>query len=123
MTEENERERHINMHMSPEAMAGAYANFANISHSDYEFTITFARLDHEVDEDEIPGVVVSRISASPKFVRELIDALEDNYSKWSTREGIKNLPEYRAGRRRAQPQLHRLGRLAVETRAAWPPAL
>jgi Protein of unknown function (DUF3467) len=97
LSEENERERHINMHMSPEAMAGAYANFANISHSDYEFTITFARLDHEVDEDEIPGVVVSRISASPRFVRELIDALEDNYSKWSTREGIKNLPEYRGG--------------------------
>ena len=85
------------MHMSPETMAGSYANFANISHSDYEFTITFARLDHEVEEDEIPGVVVSRISASPKFVRELIDALEDNYSKWSTREGIKNLPEYRGG--------------------------
>jgi hypothetical protein len=97
MTDEPERERHINMHMSPEAMAGAYANFANISHSDYEFTVTFARLDHEVEEDEIPGVVVSRISASPRFVRELIDALEDNYSKWSTREGIKNLPEYRGG--------------------------
>jgi hypothetical protein len=95
MSDESERERHINMHMSPETMAGAYANFANISHSDYEFTITFARLDHEVDDDEIPGVVVSRVSASPKFMRELIDALEDNYSKWSTREGIKNLPEYR----------------------------
>jgi Protein of unknown function (DUF3467) len=97
MSDDSERERHINMHMSPETMAGTYANFANISHSDYEFTITFARLDHEVDEDDIPGVVVSRLNASPKFVRELIDALEDNYSKWSTREGIKNLPEFRAG--------------------------
>jgi hypothetical protein len=95
VSDDQDRERHINMHMSPETMAGAYANFANISHSEYEFTITFARLDHELDEDEIPGVVVSRVSASPKFVRELIDALEDNYSKWSTREGIKNLPEYR----------------------------
>jgi hypothetical protein len=95
MTDDGERERHINMHMSPETMAGSYANFANISHSEYEFTITFARLDHELDEDEIAGVVVSRVSASPKFMRELIDALEDNYSKWSTREGIKNLPEYR----------------------------
>ena len=27
-------------------------------------------------------------------MRELIDAMEDNYSKWQTREGIKNLPEY-----------------------------
>jgi len=98
VSDDQERERHINMHMSPETMAGAYANFANISHSEYEFTITFARLDHELDEDEIPGVVVSRVSASPKFMRELIDALEDNYSKWSTREGIKNLPEYREKR-------------------------
>src|SRR5438105_1263117 len=95
MSEDGERERHINMHMSPEIMAGVYSHFANVSHSEYEFTITFARLDHEVEDDEIPGVVVSRVSASPQFVRELIDALQDNYSKWSTREGIKNLPEYR----------------------------
>jgi uncharacterized protein DUF3467 len=87
-------ERHINIHFSPDIMAGVYANFANVSHSDYEFTITFARVDHEVEEDEIPGVVVSRINLSPKFMRELIDAMNDNYSKWQTREGIKNLPEW-----------------------------
>ena len=75
-------------------MAGHYANFANVSHSDYEFTITFARVDHEVEDEEIPGVVVSRINLSPRFMRELIDAMEDNYSKWRTREGIKNLPEF-----------------------------
>ena len=94
MTDDGERERHINMHMSPEVMAGVYANFANVSHSDYEFTLTFARLDHEVEDEEIPGVVVSRVCASPQFIHELIEALQDNYSKWSTREGIKNLPEY-----------------------------
>jgi hypothetical protein len=91
---DDERERHINIHTSPEIMAGVYANFANVSHSDYEFTITFARVDHEVEEDEIPGVVVSRINLSARFMRELIDAMDDNYSKWSTREGIKNLPEF-----------------------------
>ena len=37
----------------------------------------------------------SRESTSPpKFMRELIDAMQDNYSKWETREGIKNLPEF-----------------------------
>ena len=90
-------DRHINIHFSPEIMAGVYANFANVSHSDYEFTITFARVDHEVEEEEIPGVVVSRINLSPKFMRELIDAMQDNYSKWQTREGIKNLPEFGGG--------------------------
>ena len=93
MPEESE-ERHFNIHTDPETMAGHYANFANVSHSDYEFTITFARVDHEVDEDEIPGVVVSRVNLSARFMRELIDAMEDNYSKWRTREGIKNLPEF-----------------------------
>jgi hypothetical protein len=41
-------------------------------------------------------VVVSRINLSPQFMRELIDAMEDNFSKWQTREGIKNLPEFGA---------------------------
>ena len=86
-------ERHINLHTSPEVMAGIYANFANVSPSDYEFTITFARVDHEVEDDEIPGVVVSRVNLSHRFARELSDALQDALSKWSTREGIKNLPE------------------------------
>ena len=86
-------ERHINIHFSPEIMGGTYANFANVSFSDYEFTITFARVDHEVEAEEVPGVVVSRISVSPKFMRELINAMEDNWSKWQTKEGIKNLPE------------------------------
>ena len=94
MDDPNTPERHINIHFSPDIMAGVYANFANVSHSDYEFTITFARVDHEVEDEEIPGVVVSRINLSPKFMRELIDAMQDNYSKWQTREGIKNLPEF-----------------------------
>ena len=97
MDDPNVPERHINIHFSPDIMAGVYANFANVSHSDYEFTITFARVDHEVEDDEIPGVVVSRINLSAKFMRELIDAMQDNYSKWQTREGIKNLPEFEAG--------------------------
>ena len=94
MTEDDDaQERQINIHFSPEIMAGVYANFANVSHSDYEFSVTFARVDHEVEQGEVPGVVVSRINLSPRFFRELIDAMEDNWSKWRTTEGIKNLPE------------------------------
>jgi hypothetical protein len=74
-------------------MAGTYANFANVSHSDYEFTVTLARVDHEVEEEEIPGIVVARLNLSPQFMRELIDAMEDNWSKWRTKENIKSLPE------------------------------
>ncbi len=81
----------------PSSWPAHYANFANVSHSDYEFTVTFARVDHEVEDEEIPGVVVTRVNLSPRFMRELIDAMEDNYSKWRTREGIKNLPEFGRG--------------------------
>jgi hypothetical protein len=93
MENPNPPERHINIHFSPDIMAGVYANFANVSHSDYEFTITFARVDHEVEDEEIPGVVVSRINLSARFMRELIEAMQDNYSKWSTRGDIRRLPE------------------------------
>ena len=91
--EDDAQERQINIHFSPEIMAGVYANFANVSHSDYEFTVTFARVDHEVEDEEIPGVVVSRVNLSHRFARELSDALQDALSKWATREGIKNLPD------------------------------
>jgi len=91
--EDDRQERRLNIHFSPEVMAGVYANFATVSHSDYEFTLTFSRVDHEVDAEEVPGVVVSRVSVSHQAMRELIDAMEDNWSKWQTREGIKRLPE------------------------------
>src|SRR5207253_8736766 len=86
-------ERQLNLHLDPEHLAGVYSNFANISFSDYEFTITFARIDHEVEDGDIPGVVVTRVNVSPKFMKELLDAMQDSYSKWQTREGIRNLPE------------------------------
>jgi hypothetical protein len=88
------RERQFNIQTTPEIMMGVYSNFANVSHSDYEFTITFARVDHEIEEGEVPGVVVSRVNLAPRFMRELIEAMQDNYSKWQTREGIRELPEY-----------------------------
>jgi len=89
-----EGERHVAMQASPDVMAGVYANFANVSHSDYEFSITFARVDHEVEGEEVPGVVVSRVNLSPLFMRELVEALNDHYSKWETEQGIRGLPEY-----------------------------
>ena len=92
---EEPRERQFNIQTTPEIMMGVYANFANVSHSEYEFTITFARVDHEIEDGEVPGVVVSRVNVSHRFMAELVEALQDNYSKWRTREGIRELPEFR----------------------------
>jgi hypothetical protein len=41
----------------------------------------------------VPGAVVARINASPRFMEELMAALQDSWSKWQTTEGIRNLPE------------------------------
>ena len=87
------QERQLNIHIDPEHLGGVYTNFANVSFSDYEFTITFARIDHEVDEGDIPGGVVTRVNMSTRFMKELLDAMQDSWSKWSAREGIRNLPE------------------------------
>ena len=91
--EDDARERQLNIHMDPALLAGVYANFANITFSRYEFTLTFARIEHEVEEGDVPGAVVARINASPRFVEELIAALQDSWSKFQTTEGIRNLPE------------------------------
>ena len=86
-------ERRLNIHLDPLQIGGVYANFANITFSRYEFTLTFARIEHEVEEGDVPGAVVARINASPRFVEELIAALTDSWSKFQTTEGIRNLPE------------------------------
>jgi len=86
-------ERQLNLHLDPEHLAGVYANFANVGFSDYEFTITFARIEHEVDEGDVPGAVVARVNMSARFMKELMDAMTDAWTKWSDREGIRNLPE------------------------------
>jgi len=86
-------ERRLNIQMPAEQVAGTYANFANVSFSPYEFTLTFARIEHEVEEGDVPGAVVARVNASARFIPELIDALQDSWSKYVTREGIRNLPE------------------------------
>ena len=91
--EHADQQRQLNIHIDPDVMAGVYSNFANISFSDYEFTLTFARIDHEVEEGDVPGVVVARVNMSTRFMGELLEAMNDAYSKWHSREGIRNLPE------------------------------
>ena len=87
------QERQLNIQIDEKHLAGTYANFANISFSEYEFTVTFARIDHEVEEGDVPGVVVARINMAPQFMQELIEAMTDSWSRYATQQGIKGLPE------------------------------
>ncbi|HRV59329.1 MAG TPA: DUF3467 domain-containing protein [Solirubrobacterales bacterium] len=63
----------------PEEMAGSWANYAVVSHSEHEFTLDFVRL----ETDHRRGIVVSRVSVSPLFVTQLIDALQANWKSYA----------------------------------------
>ena len=91
--DDDAQDRQLNIHLDPEQMAGAYANFANVTFSPYEFTLTFARIDHEIEEGDVPGVVVTRVNMSQQFMKELLAAMQDAYSKYTTVKGIQDLPE------------------------------
>jgi hypothetical protein len=76
---------HLNVHLPEDQAGGVWANFARVHHSEHEFTIDFMRLDYSsvTDEGEMRGIVVARVGVSPLFVRQLIGALEDNWSKYA----------------------------------------
>jgi hypothetical protein len=67
-------------------VGGVWANYAQVSHSAFEFTIDFARLDFtRAKEGEIPGAVVARVNVSPLFVSQLLDALRENWERYAAR--------------------------------------
>ena len=74
--------------IGPEQMAGVWANFAVVSHTIHEFTLDFVRLDG-TSSPPGSGIVVSRVSVSPLFVTQLIDALTDNWQTYAA----KAMPE------------------------------
>ncbi|HUW88088.1 MAG TPA: DUF3467 domain-containing protein [Candidatus Paceibacterota bacterium] len=82
MTDEAPKMNNIALQMDMKDMGGVWANFASVKHSQYEFTIDFARLDFD-PEGNATGVVVSRVNLSPLFVSQLIDALQVNWQIYS----------------------------------------
>ena len=81
MGNEQEPQQGPNIIIQPEQMAGVWANFAKVSHSQYEFTLDFVRLDFDTQPQT--GIVVARVSVSPLFVSQLIDALQGNWQKYA----------------------------------------
>jgi len=72
-----------NIMIDPAQMAGVWANFARVSHSPYEFTLDFVRLDFASQPPE--GIVVARVSLSPLLVTQLIEALSTNWAAYAER--------------------------------------
>jgi hypothetical protein len=80
---EEQNENQINIELSEEMAEGTYANLAIITHSNSEFVVDFIRV--------MPGVpkakVKSRIVLTPDHAKRLLNALEDNISKFEMING------------------------------------
>lgn len=77
-------EPNLDIRMPPELEAGVWSNFAIVSHSPYEFTLDFIRLDFS-GNPPTRGVVVQRVNMSPQFVEQLISALNENIQTYASR--------------------------------------
>jgi hypothetical protein len=71
------------IHIDTSQLGGVWANFARVSHSPYEFTLDFVRLDYSSQPPQ--GIVVARVSLSPLLVTQLIDALSTNWAIYAER--------------------------------------
>jgi hypothetical protein len=77
--EEPEESPQYEIIIQPEQLAGLWANLAQVSSTEHEFTIDFIRRDPVVAR----GIVVSRISGSPTFIMQLIDTLQAVWQDWA----------------------------------------
>ncbi len=80
-------------------IGGVWANYAQVSHSQHEFTIDFVRMDATAPPPG-RGIVVARVSMSPLFVTQLIDALQKNWSGYAE----KALPKEVHGESAPEPE-------------------
>ena len=83
MIMENNTKNPLNIELKPEVAKGTYSNLAIISHSRSEFVIDFASM--------LPGLpkpeVQSRILMTPEHCKRLLNALNDNISRYEAQFG------------------------------------
>jgi hypothetical protein len=80
--ESNEVEQGPQIVIEPAQLGGVWANFAQVTHSDHEFTLDFVRMDYTAPSPG-RGIVVARVAVSPLFITQLIDALQSNWQTYA----------------------------------------
>ncbi len=83
MDDQKSNQQQINIELGEKEAEGVYSNLAIISHSPAEFVIDFTRI--------LPGVprarVLSRIIMTPQHALMLLNAMQDNISKYEAQYG------------------------------------
>ena len=91
MEKKNGGNGELQIELKEEVGLGTYANLAVITHSSSEFVLDFVSV--------LPGIpkapVLSRIILAPEHAKRLLNALEDNISKYEHAFGPISMPEER----------------------------
>lgn len=83
MSDKPVKEVKLEIQVDEEVAQGVYSNLAVVNHSDAEFTIDFIFVQPQAPRAKVR----SRIITSPKHVKRLLLALEDNLKKYEQRFG------------------------------------
>lgn len=73
----------LEIHLDEETAQGVYANLAMVNHSDAEFTIDFIFAQPQAPKAKVR----SRIITSPKHLKRLIAALQENLQHYERAHG------------------------------------
>lgn len=77
----------LQLQLDDSVASGQYANLALINHNDAEFTLDFVY----VQPQQPRGRVHSRIITSPRHMKRLLAALQDNVERYESRYGTIQL--------------------------------
>lgn len=89
MAEEKNGGNQLNIELPQDVADGIYSNLAIIAHSSSEFVLDFIR----VVPNAPKAKVKSRVIMSPEHAKRLLNALQDNISKYEQQYGTIKFPE------------------------------
>ena len=83
MSEKEAKEVKLEIQVDEDVAQGVYANLAVVNHSDAEFTLDFIFVQPQAPRAKVR----SRVITSPKHLKRLMLALQENVNKYEQRFG------------------------------------
>ena len=83
MSEKKTEQVKLEIQVDEDVAQGIYANLAVVNHSDAEFTLDFIFVQPQAPRAKVR----SRVISSPKHIKRLLLALEENVKKYEQRFG------------------------------------
>ncbi len=84
---EVKKEMKLEIQVDEDVAQGVYSNLAVVNHSDAEFTLDFIFVQPQAPRAKVR----SRVITSPKHVKRLLLALQDNLKKYEQKFGVVDI--------------------------------